>query len=303
MHIEQLEYVIEVLKTRSFSVAAENLHISQSGVSKAIANLEEELDVKLFNRSRLGTVPTTEGKMVIKKIYEAMGKLAEIKEEAQRQTPLESGELRISAIPSMFMSVLIKAISSYKNDYPRVNVEITEQGVQDIIKDVNDEKIDVGLVSTFEDGWSGDDEVIFERLLRGEMNVCVNPHSPLALYESIAPEDVVKQPVVIFNGNNMRRFLADFVYKYGPMNVLFTSNNTDVIKRAVAEGLAITFMVDLGLQDDYYVSNGEIVPIPLVNHNLTNITFGSIRSRKRAMSNATREFLTYVRRHAASYNA
>lgn len=67
MHLEQLKYIVEVAKTRSISIAAQNLHVSQSTISKAITNLEQELSIHLFTRSRLGAQPTTEGKNIIKK--------------------------------------------------------------------------------------------------------------------------------------------------------------------------------------------------------------------------------------------
>lgn len=67
MHIEQLKYIVEVTKTRSISIAAQNLHVSQSTISKAITNLEQELGINLFTRSRLGAIPTAEGKNIIKK--------------------------------------------------------------------------------------------------------------------------------------------------------------------------------------------------------------------------------------------
>ncbi|WP_438824973.1 helix-turn-helix domain-containing protein [Bacillus sp. JJ722] len=53
-------------KTKSFSIASQNLHVSQSELSQSILNLEKELGVQIFERSRLGAFPTDEGKVVIK---------------------------------------------------------------------------------------------------------------------------------------------------------------------------------------------------------------------------------------------
>ena len=63
MRIEQLIYLIEISKCGSISSAAEQLHISQPGISQAINSLEEEMDTKLFHRSKkIGTQPTEDGK-------------------------------------------------------------------------------------------------------------------------------------------------------------------------------------------------------------------------------------------------
>ena len=58
MNMEQFEYVSAIARTGSISIAAEQLHVSQAAISKAISKLELELGFKLFTRSRLGTEAT-----------------------------------------------------------------------------------------------------------------------------------------------------------------------------------------------------------------------------------------------------
>ncbi|WP_247900895.1 LysR family transcriptional regulator [Paenibacillus pabuli] len=55
MNLEQLEYVVEIAKTQSFSAASEHLHVTQSAISQSIHRLENELGMILFERSRHGT--------------------------------------------------------------------------------------------------------------------------------------------------------------------------------------------------------------------------------------------------------
>ena len=62
MNIEQLQYIIEVSEQGTIAKAAENLHVSHSAISQAIASLESELGITIFNRSRSGSICTTEGK-------------------------------------------------------------------------------------------------------------------------------------------------------------------------------------------------------------------------------------------------
>lgn len=61
MNIEQLMYIVEVAKVRSLGEAAKTLNISQSALSQAITKFENELNIKIFNRTRAGTIPTKEG--------------------------------------------------------------------------------------------------------------------------------------------------------------------------------------------------------------------------------------------------
>src|SRR4051812_16809292 len=106
MNFEQLEYIKEVIETKSMSIAAENLHVSQSAISQSISLLEKEFGIQLFKRSRIGTFPTDEGKNIIKKLLEILKKTDELKEEVQSITSSFSGELKIATIPSIFMTFL-----------------------------------------------------------------------------------------------------------------------------------------------------------------------------------------------------
>ncbi|MDM5210719.1 LysR family transcriptional regulator [Peribacillus sp. NJ4] len=297
MHIEQLKYIVEVTKTRSISIAAQNLHVSQSTISKAITNLEQELGINLFTRSRLGAIPTAEGKNIIKKAYEIVVKLHEIQEEAQTQTSLINGEINLSASPSLFMTILLKSLSSFKKDYPNFRIVMTEKKSPNIIEDVLQGKIDIGLAMIDEIDLDAHEELVFETLLEGEIMVCVNKHSPLALSDYLTPEELINETVVMYDGGIWKDSISIFMNRYGSMNILFSSNNTEVIKKAVSEGLAISFLMDISLKDDHYVKSGEIVPIPLINFDSNRRSFGWVRSKKKHFSFATREFLKCIKLH------
>lgn len=84
MNLEQLEYIVQVAKTGSFTKAAEHSHVTLSAISQSISMLESELGVSLFHRSRgLGAVPTPEGRALIVKAHEALVAL----QEAQGRKP------------------------------------------------------------------------------------------------------------------------------------------------------------------------------------------------------------------------
>ncbi|MFE4428969.1 LysR family transcriptional regulator [Peribacillus butanolivorans] len=297
MHLEQLKYIVEVAKTRSISIAAQNLHVSQSTISKAITNLEQELSIHLFTRSRLGAQPTTEGKNIIKKAYEIVVKIEEIQEEAQEQTSLINGELNISASPSFFMPILLKALANFKKDYPNFRIVMTEKKSPNIIEDVSQGKIDIGLAMLDEIDWNAHEDLVFESLLEGKIMVCVSKHSPLAFSDHITPEELINETVVMYDGVIWKDSISIFMNRYGPMNILFASNNTEVIKKAVSEGLAISFLMDIALKDDHYVKSGEIIPISLINFESNRRSFGWVRSKKKHFSLAAREFLKYLKLH------
>lgn len=297
MHLEQLKYIVEVAKTRSISNAAQNLHVSQSTISKAITHLERELSINLFTRSRLGALPTAEGKNIIKKAYEIVIKLEEIQEEAQTQTSLINGEFNLSASPSLFMPILLKTLAIFKKDYPNFKVIMTEKISPNIMEDLIQGKIDIGLAMIDEVDWNAHEELVYETLLEGRVMVCVSQHSPFAFSDHITPEELIDETIVMYDEGIWKDSISTYMNRYGPMNILFASNNTEVIKKAVSEGLAISFLMDIALKDDHYVKSGEIIPIPLINIEPSRRSFGWVRSKNKHFSLAAREFLKYLKLH------
>src|SRR5699024_2371151 len=169
MNLEQLKYTVEVAKSGSLTIASEELHITQSAISQAITGLEKELGVKIFKRSRHGATPTDVGNKIIKKAIEALNKLDELQMEANQSLNLINGNLRIGTIPSPLM-YLPKTLSSYKKDYPNVRIQIFEKSSQDIIHDIKQDKLDIGLIGLSKERTEMNDQDIHSQIiLQGKM--------------------------------------------------------------------------------------------------------------------------------------
>lgn len=295
MNIEQLQYIVEVAKHSSLSIAAKNLHVTQSGISQSITSLEKELGLKILNRSRgHGAVPTDEGRIILKQAYEVLKKLEEIKETANSLTSTEVGELKISSLPGL-MTFLIKAIAAFGHDYPHVNMEVAEKSGSNIIEDVRQHKTDIGLI-TYSTDWKINMEgIAFETLIEGKQTVYVSKHSPLAFLDTITPQDILDQTLVTYNGELMQTFVQDFFNKYKPLKTLFTSNNMDGIGQAIIESLAITFAPDFVMKNYPPVINGDIIPIELVNYGPVNISLGLVRSEDKHLSIFSNKYIHYLK--------
>jgi DNA-binding transcriptional LysR family regulator len=174
---------------------------------------------------------------------------------------------------------------------------MTEKKSPDIMEDLIQGKIDIGLAMIDEIDWNAHEELVYETLLEGKVMVCVSKHSPLAFSNHITPEELINETIVMYDEGIWKDSISAFMNRYGSMNILFASNNTEVIKKAVSEGLAISFLMDIALKDDHYVKSGEIIPIPLINYESSHRSFGWVRSKKKHFSLAAREFLTYLKLH------
>lgn len=296
MNFEQLEYIKEVVETKSMSIAAQNLHVTQSAISQSISLLEKEFGVQLFKRSRNGTIPTEEGKNVITKVLEILKKADELKEEIQSLTSSYNGELKIATVPSIFMTYLPKALYKFKKDFPQIKVTIMELENKEVIEEVNQDRIDLGLIALFNSVEHKFPEHISIHSFpsQGTFNVIVPKDSILALSKELQLMDIREYPFVIYGKNFYNNLIEDFEKQYGPLNVIFKSTNSEVIKKSVSEGVGISLFSSLMLMDDPYLESGRIISIPLTGYPLNfNLLFGGIYSKNRSQYRLIKKFLEY----------
>ncbi|PGZ95395.1 LysR family transcriptional regulator [Bacillus pseudomycoides] len=295
MNIEQLLYIIEVSKYSSLTMAAQNLHVTQSTISQSITSLEKELGIKILNRSRgHGAVPTDEGRIILKLAYEVLKKIEEIKETSNSFNSLDVGELRLSSLPGL-TTFLVKAIAAFRQEYPHVNVEVSEKSGSAVIEDIRQHKTDIGLITYSADLNINMEGIAFETLFEGKQKVYVSKHSPLAILGTIDPHDILDQTLVTYNGEFMQYFVQDFFNKYKPLKILFTSNNMDGVLQAIIESLAITFAPDFVMKNYPPVINGDIIPIDLMNHRTVNISLGLVRSENKHLSTFANKYIHYLK--------
>lgn len=240
MNLEQMTYALEVAKTASITIASHSLSVTQSTISQAITRLEKELGIKLFERSRSGAYPLEQAKVIFDKFQAVVDTVQMIKEDAQYIGESISGQLRLSAIPGGIPAI-ITAVASMKNIHPDLTFELSEQPASLIIKEVRDKKIDLGLIALYKEDI---DEYLqglaFYPIDEGFIRVCMNNNNKLAGSKSIPLQDLKKQTFVLFNDELIDHFILSLVQEIGELNILFRSNNSEVIEAAIQGLNAIT---------------------------------------------------------------
>lgn len=263
MNLEQLVYIVEVAETESLSIASENIHVTQSAISQSITNLEKKLGVKIFQRSRSGTIPTEAGGKVIQKAIEILGKMEELQIEANADWFGENEKLRLGTIPSPLM-YLPKTLASFKKDYPSIQMEIAERSSQTIIDDIAEDKLDIGLVGLSQGGREFKyEDIDIQVVLRGQMIVAASKQSPLASRSSMTASQIQKFSLVIYDDDRLWEFIDELAAQSGKIDVLFSTNNLDAIRNAVKENLAITIAPDYTIKNDIAVESSQIVPVEI----------------------------------------
>ncbi len=135
-----------VSNTGNISKAAKELYISQPAISKSIQKLEENLGVKLFDRSSRGVTLTPEGELLYAHVKSAFETLAIGEDKLRRCMALGIGQLTIGVSATLCKYVLLPYLKDFIKKYPHINISIACHSTNQTLKLLEDGKLDVGLI-------------------------------------------------------------------------------------------------------------------------------------------------------------
>jgi len=148
MNLQQLNYIVQLDKYKSFSKAAQACFITQATLSTMVKKLEEELDIIIFDRKNNPIITTECGKEIIKEAQKILFHSQQLIETAAQVKGIIKGELKIGIIPTIASNLLHRILPKILNKYPDLKLVIQEITSQNIINKLKMGLIDVGIVST-----------------------------------------------------------------------------------------------------------------------------------------------------------
>lgn len=286
MRLEQLQMILEIARVGSMSQAARNLSLSQPSLSAAVASLEKELGLKLFNRSSRGAVPTPSGQEVLEIVQQFYTQLAQI----QQLAPTDSRQpeqLKIIAIPSACNTILLEAIAQFKLLYPNVQILIQQRRSSALLEELAQSPDAIGIMGynhmygelfqqTLEDT-----NFVTTFLYHDAFHHIVSTANPLAQRDCVTLEELYDVPLINFsNTSSTDRFTNKWEQFYVDMGLylpassrrppsVITVTSLELTKRLVAENVGTTFLPKTALYRDIYAETGRIKAL-----NITSLHMG-----------------------------
>lgn len=148
MTITQLEYVVAVATYKSFVAAAEKCFVTQPTLSMQIQKMEEELNVRLFDRNKHPITVTSMGEAIVEQAKKVIAECEKINELIQTQQNMLSGKFRMAIIPTVAPYILPDLIENYIKKYPEVRLQVKEMETIEIVKALRNNELDAAVVST-----------------------------------------------------------------------------------------------------------------------------------------------------------
>lgn len=186
MTLTQLEYMVAVDTYRHFVLAAEKCFVTQPTLSMQLQKLEEELGVKLFDRTKQPVIPTEIGTRIIAQARVVLREAERIQQMINSEKNVMTGELRIGIIPTLAPYVLPTLFKQIRTKYPQLELVIKETITEEVLHELKNNRLDCGLVVTpLKDASIKEDVLFYEELF-----VYVSRKNALYDKKYVLPDDI-----------------------------------------------------------------------------------------------------------------
>ncbi|MCR5070321.1 MAG: LysR family transcriptional regulator [Bacteroidales bacterium] len=193
MTLQQLRYIVAVDDHRHFGKAAEACGLSQSTLSLMIKKLEEELDVRIFDREAYPVAPTEIGRKIIDQAKVVLYNADQIPEMTRSEMESLSGPLRIALI-STVAPVLVPGLFKYLGQqHPTISLQAEEMPSAAILDQLRKAEVDMGILA----GPLTETDLLEIPLYHERFFAYVSPDNPAYARESIRRDALFEQPVWI----------------------------------------------------------------------------------------------------------
>jgi LysR family cys regulon transcriptional activator len=237
MNIRQLRFISAVAKHGlNVSATAESLYTSQPGVSKQIRQLEDELDVQIFERSgRQLTRVTPAGEAIIELADRALIELDTIKRAAQEFSDPGRGNLAVAASHTQAKYVLPLVLEALRERFPRVTVQLHQGTPLQIAQLVDDGVADIAIATEAMEHF---EDLVMLPCYRWNRGIVVPRDHPLCALETVTLTDLAQHPLVTYVFGFTGHSVLDAAFRKAGLKpqVALTATDADVIKSYVRAG-------------------------------------------------------------------
>lgn len=248
MTLTQLEYIVALDTHRHFVQASEKCFVTQPTLSMQIQKLEDELDVKIFDRTKQPVIPTEMGAQLIAQARVILREADMVQQMINDQKDTMTGELRIGIIPTLAPYLLPPLFQQMREKYPQLSLVVKEAITEEVMSDLKSNRLDCGLVVTpLKDATLKEDVLFYEELF-----VYVSRKNTLYDKKYVLANDIDPDQLwLLEEGHCFRsqvlnlcelRKRSDFHFKY-------ETGNIETLKRMVDKSDGITILPELAVME------------------------------------------------------
>ena len=276
MTITQLEYIIALDTHRNFVNAADSCFVTQPTLSMQIQKLEDELGVKVFDRSKQPVVPTHIGEDIIAQARNVLKEHSKIIELIQDEKGIIKGNLRLGIIPTVAPYLIPRFLVKFLNKYPEVNLVVNELTTEQIIYQLKNDLLDCGIMASPIKDKNLNEEVLYYE----EFVAYVAPSNKLSKKTTLKGTDLDLEDIWILNeGHCMRNQVINICGERkkdtNKARFEYQTGSVETLKRLVEQDDGVTILPELSVLDmgddqmelvRYFKSPEPVREISMITH-------------------------------------
>ncbi|NDW11600.1 hydrogen peroxide-inducible genes activator [Bacteroides sp. 214] len=246
MTLQQLEYILAVDKFRHFAKAAEHCGVTQPTLSAMIQKLEDELNVKIFDRHVQPVIPTNIGEKILHQARSIINQTLHMREVIQEEKHVITGKFRLAVLPTIAPYLIPRFFPQLRKKCPDLDLRVSERKTHEVFEGLKNDEIDAAIIASMPEDAKLQGDVLFYEEFMGY----VSRNEPLFKNEFIRTSDVNPSRLWLLDeGHCFRDQLVRFCQLDSVKNthVVYQLGSMETFMRMVESGNGMTFIPELAL--------------------------------------------------------
>ncbi|MEG1410631.1 MAG: LysR family transcriptional regulator [Terrisporobacter sp.] len=279
MTFEQIKSFLAIVKYNHFTLASQELYISQSSISKHIKSLEKELGVELFNRQHRSIRLTEAGEEFYKFAKKSIAGYNTIISDMRKYSCEESTSISIGVIDTMVEYGIATLIGDFQKQYPQIQVDLTERSNKKTLEYLNESIVNLAFINSH---YEHNNILTLHKIVHDELVLITSKEHAFSSYESIDIFDTSKEKYLCVNGDYYLHNV--FLNTWGNLNYFpntsYIDSQTKTLFALVSENIGIT-LSPFKVAEDYKNNvNNNIHICKLKNSFSANIFLAQLRNKR-----------------------
>ncbi|TAM68662.1 MAG: LysR family transcriptional regulator [Microbacteriaceae bacterium] len=260
MTLAQLQYFVTAATRRSMTDASRDLHVAQSAISTAIAQLERSLGVQLFVRQRSkGLALTDAGEQLLRDSRSLLAQVDEMTDSVRGQHYEVRGTLRLACFVTLAPFVLPKLISRVKQEHPLLHIEILEADFDGMAELLLNGAVEGAIAYDFGDVHN----LTFDYLFTTAPHVILPADHPLAHRKRLKLTELAGEDLVLLDIPHSREYFLGMLEAAGvPPQIRYSSHSYETVRSLVARGHGYSILNQIPQSPQTY-DGGELKAIQI----------------------------------------
>jgi DNA-binding transcriptional LysR family regulator len=242
MELRHLRTIVAVARHRSFTKAAEELHLAQSAISQQIRRLEVELGIEVFRRTSRSVEVTEEGKIVLSHAHRVLAEMDDFHNQLEELSGLLRGTVRIGGTWPFGPYDLFGVLADFRAQHPGVAVHMIEDTQDQMLAMVRDDELDCAFASVDPDAIGEDFAATL--LWEDEFVVVASVDHPIASSSQITFEQIANEDLITHRENSsLRRRLEATLGRRGlEPRIGFICTEMSAVRALASHGLGVAVL-------------------------------------------------------------